>query len=73
MSAKVALILYSQGGNPEFIKASLNDNPLKYKSTTDGLSVFEVPLESVESGKNNLKLIHFFRFDVLGLTSNGGF
>lgn len=57
--AKIALILYSQGSNPGSIKASLNNIPLKYqKCTDDGLSVFEVPLESVKPGKNDLTLAY---------------
>ncbi len=55
--AKVALILYSLGGNPENVKAGLNGTTLKFKKTTDdGRSVFEIPMESVNTGKNILQL-----------------
>ena len=55
--AKIALILYSQGGDPEVVKAYLNGTKLKFKKTTDeGLSVFEISMESVKPGENNLQL-----------------
>ena len=55
--AKVALVLYSQGSNIENIKANLNGTTLKFKKTTDdGLSVFEIPKESVNPGENTLQL-----------------
>ena len=55
--AKVALLLYAQGSNPEAIQASLNGIPLKYKkNTSDGLSVFEIPFQTVKPGENSLIL-----------------
>jgi len=55
--AKIALILYSQGGNPEGVKAYLNGTELKFKKTTDdGLSIYEISPESVKPGENDLEL-----------------
>ncbi len=57
--AKVALILYTQGGIPGAIRAYLNNSPVNFrKSTGDGLSIYEIPQESVKPGENSLKLIH---------------
>jgi len=57
LPAKVSLLIYSQGGEPKDIKAAFNNNPLKYiKSTTDGLSVFDIPNESVKAGINSLAI-----------------
>jgi len=58
MPARLALILYSKGLNPEAVKVSLNGISAKHKkSTGDGLSVFEIPPEAVKSGDNKLTLI----------------
>ena len=55
--AKVALILYSQGGNPAAVRAYLNNSQLNFrKSTGDGLSVYEIPQEAIKPGANSLKL-----------------
>lgn len=59
MPGKVVLILYTREGRrrPLSITASLNGSPLKYqKGTRDGLSVFDVPQESVKIGINDLTL-----------------
>ena len=53
--AEVALILYSEGGNPESIRVSLNDTGLKYlKNTESGLSIFKVPNKVVVPGMNDI-------------------
>lgn len=55
--AKIALTLYSKDGEPEHIKASLNDTDLKYlKKTEDGLVIFDVPFKSVKPGMNTLTI-----------------
>lgn len=55
--ASTVLILYTKDGKPESVKASLNGVSLQYsKSTGDGLSVFEIPKECVNAGKNILEL-----------------
>lgn len=55
--AKIALTLYSKDGEPEHIKASLNDTELKYlKKTEDGLVIFDVPFKSVKPGMNTLTI-----------------
>jgi len=57
IQAKIALILYSQGGNPGTVKAHFNGTELKFKKTTDeGLSVFEILSEVVKPGENDLEL-----------------
>lgn len=57
LPARIALLLYSQGNNPEAVAADLNGIALNYlQSTGDGLSVFEVPQEAVKSGENELNL-----------------
>lgn len=57
--AKVALILYSQGGNPLSVRAYLNEKQLSFiKKTSDGLSVYHISHETVKPGENNLKLAY---------------
>jgi len=54
-TAEIALILYSEGGNPETLKVNLNNTRLLYhKSAEKGLSIFKVPEEAVKSGMNKI-------------------
>jgi hypothetical protein len=55
--AQMAFILYSEGGNPEYFKASLNGTELPFlKNVKNEITVFSIPQESVLSGMNEVSI-----------------